>query len=463
MEDKIAVKMIELYDFQKAASDYIYNRLINGKPVIDCSVVGAGKTFISLYSILKTAKKFVIVCPKIVISHWKEQVDIYDNLKCCLGVINYEQLKIGNSELFKDNKWTVTDTIILFDEAHRLKGYKTMISNLLLSINLSENIPYLLSATIADSPMAFVNVAKAFGYTCNEYAFLMKFGYKKNKFKGLEFDNNPVHLIRLHNIIFYEKDHPGVRITYDMIDVLVNRINDVKLVLIEDVYKKINKLYLILDDLKISSSTNNVDYLLEAENILLSNTTDIKALENLECEINICVESPLVRRLRLKQLIEMIKSKLIVPNILNDLNNGMSVVVMFNYSASIKILSTILSEHKVGIISGSSSNRDEVIRKFQNDELRVLIVNIKAAGVGISLHDKVGKHPRISYISPSDNIYDLQQALGRIYRTGCSSDVKQNIITVRGSVEEEVYENYIYKLSNMNKILDGNTKNIITF
>jgi hypothetical protein len=67
-----------LYDFQLNTANFIINRLNNKKPILDCSVVGSGKTFISLYCLLKTEKQFLIICPKIVISHCKNHINHYD-------------------------------------------------------------------------------------------------------------------------------------------------------------------------------------------------------------------------------------------------------------------------------------------------------------------------------------------------------------------------------------------------
>jgi SNF2 family DNA or RNA helicase len=130
---------------------------------------------------------------------------------------------------------------------------------------------------------------------------------------------------------------------------------------------------------------------------------------------------------------------------------------MFNYTSSIELLYKILmkNNYKCEIINGNTKNKDEIINNFQTDKLRILIINIKAAGVGISLHDITGKHNRVSFISPSENIYDLQQALGRIYRTGTKTNTIQYIVTIKNTIEENVYYTYIKKLINMNKILDG--------
>jgi Rad3-related DNA helicase len=218
-------------------------------PVLDCSVVGAGKTFIALDVLNRVQRQFLIICPKIVITHWKEAVQQAQIEHLSLGVVNYEKIKFGNTEYFNDKyEWNLPqNSIVIFDEAHKLKGYQTFNSKLLLNLPTHIATPYLISATIADSPIAFVNVAKAFKICTNEYKFLYSFGYSRNALKAWEFDKNPEHLQRLHNIIFNIQNHPGVRITYDKISILT-KTNTVKLMPIKDTYEKISHLYELIEE-----------------------------------------------------------------------------------------------------------------------------------------------------------------------------------------------------------------------
>jgi len=460
-----------LYDFQKNASEFIINRLKNKKPVLDCSVVGSGKTFIALYSLLQVKKKFIIICPKIVITHWKNNINMYNLDELCIDVINYEKIKFNKCNYYNNCNWFLPDdTIIIFDEAHRMKGYNTINSKLLLSLDINKYIPYLISATIADNPISFINVAKMLGYVKNDYSFLFQYGCKRGyENKGWIFNQDLTYLKKLHNIIFNIPNHSGVRITYDMINIL-NESNNIKLMFIDDIYNKISNLYKLIDNNNINNILNNniieynyTDIINKIQEILLINTSSNNNIindilfENIE-EIIIKNElNILVRRLRLKQLIELLKAKLILNNIIDSYNNGASIVIMFNYTFSIELMYKILKQknYDCEIINGNTNNKDEIINKFQNDKLRILIINIKAAGVGISLHDITGKHNRISFISPSESIFDLQQALGRIYRTGTKTNTIQYIVTIKNTIEENVYYTYIKKLINMNKILDG--------
>ena len=86
---------------------------------------------------------------------------------------------------------------------------------------------------------------------------------------------------------------------------------------------------------------------------------------------------------------------------------------------------------------------------------KIIICNIKAGGVGISLHDKTGERPRASLISPTWSSIDLQQALGRIHRAGGKSKSLQRILYVANTIEEKIADKIKDKLKNINTLNNG--------
>jgi SNF2 family DNA or RNA helicase len=113
--------------------------------------------------------------------------------------------------------------------------------------------------------------------------------------------------------------------------------------------------------------------------------------------------------------------------------------------------------HTDSIVYGEQTyeNRIRIIEDFQSNKTNIIILNIKAGGVGISLHDVYGGHPRISIISPTWNSIDLVQAMGRIHRAGGKTKSLQRIIYVANTVEERIAEKLKTKLKNINSINNG--------
>ena len=94
------------------------------------------------------------------------------------------------------------------------------------------------------------------------------------------------------------------------------------------------------------------------------------------------------------------------------------------------------------------------IEKFQNNETDLIILNIQAGSLGISLNDTHGV-PRIALLSPSFSSTDLQQALGRIYRAGSKSAALQRIIYCAHTVEEVICNRLKKKLQFLPELNDN--------
>ncbi len=96
-----------------------------------------------------------------------------------------------------------------------------------------------------------------------------------------------------------------------------------------------------------------------------------------------------------------------------------------------------------------------MIEQFQQNKKNIIIVMIQAGGVGISLHDIHGGHPRMSIISPPWSGQDLKQALGRIHRAGSKTPAIQKIVYVAKTYEEQMCQIIKTKLTNIDALNDG--------
>ncbi|MFW5872287.1 MAG: helicase-related protein [bacterium] len=160
-------------------------------------------------------------------------------------------------------------------------------------------------------------------------------------------------------------------------------------------------------------------------------------------------------RLRARQKIELLKVPLLV-EMANDLmEDGNSVVIMVNFSETIRAMSKQLNTKCIIWGENKGTERQDNIDAFQSDKERVILVNIYAGGVGTSLHDVNGKYPRVALISPNDSAPVFKQALGRVHRDGAKSKSQQRIIFIANTVEEDVCNNIKMKLRSMEMINDG--------
>jgi superfamily II DNA/RNA helicase len=159
---------------------------------------------------------------------------------------------------------------------------------------------------------------------------------------------------------------------------------------------------------------------------------------------------------KLKQEIEFRKVPIFIEQAQLYLDEEKSVIIFVNYLDTLHILAQEL-DIKCKIYGDQSmEKRQEAIDLFQSNEERIIICQIRAGGVGISLHDLHGGHPRVTLINYPDSASDLLQALGRAPRAGAKTAVLQRIIFVANvDYEKKIMQNINKKLANISAINDG--------
>jgi hypothetical protein len=143
--------------------------------------------------------------------------------------------------------------------------------------------------------------------------------------------------------------------------------------------------------------------------------------------------------LRARQEVELLKVPLFQQMTMDGLAEGNSVVIMMNYAPTIAALSERL--HTVCLITGTvtGDQRQDNIDAFNEDTEHVILLNIKAGGLGIGLHGHEGGRPRLALISPTPSGIDLKQAVGRLPRAGGVHSI-QRIVFAAGTIEERMNE-----------------------
>lgn len=215
---------------------------------------------------------------------------------------------------------------------------------------------------------------------------------------------------------------------------------------------------------------------------------------------------------RLKQEIELRKIPIFIEQAQELLDNGKSVIIFVNYLATLRILSTELNitckiyggkkkdelassdddvdagddvdsdvETNIDVCDKLDTNveeesvdanitqavleklpiqtleqRQHAIELFQSNQEKIIICQMRAGSVGISLHDLDGNHPRAVLLNYPNTATDLIQAMGRAHRSGGKSPVLQRIVLVANvPYEERIKKNIDRKLANVSAINDG--------
>jgi superfamily II DNA or RNA helicase len=121
--------------------------------------------------------------------------------------------------------------------------------------------------------------------------------------------------------------------------------------------------------------------------------------------------------------LELIKTECFVHNI-KETEITHKNVAFVNYTDSARQLMRDLAHLNPVFIGGSTSGkrREQMITKFNTDDsVRLIVCNTRAICCGIDLDDKQGDRPRAVYISPGFDYVSMLQAIGRVYRIDSKS------------------------------------------
>jgi superfamily II DNA or RNA helicase len=431
--DKIKNKLLP---YQIQHTENIVRIIKNNKACLDASDTGTGKTYSAIAACKILNYHPIIICPKTVKYTWKNVCEYFD-VKPEL-IVNYEKLRTGsgydnfkvvkNAQKKLDYEFIAANgTIFIFDEAHRCANLNTDNCKILMAAKKTPTPILLLSATIADFPEKF----KPFFYVLN----FINTSQIRNINLSIE------KYMRIVEEWIYRDKRPMVRIHTMLYPDRASRM-------------RIDVLGDLFPETQITATPYNLDEKrkeqIERE---YKNLADI--LQEIRDKKSTDKQNPLVYIMRAQQNIEALKIPLFVELANDYIYNKYSVVIFVNFTSSLEKLCELL--HTESKIYGEQTleERNLIIDNFQKNKTNIIICNIKAGGIGISLHDIEGNHPRVSLISPTWSSIDLIQALGRIHRAGGKSKSLQRIIYAAETVEDKIADKIKLKLANINSINNG--------
>ena len=436
----------KLYDYQQNHTNRLINILRINNAVLDASDTGTGKTYCAIATAKFTKKRPIIICPKSVISAWEIVAKLFDVKP--LMIVNYETLRLGKMyshfndrvknkyiKLFtkKDNKnteyrWNIPDDcFFIFDEVHRCSNLLTYNARIMYAAKLTNKPLLLLSATIADYPNKFLFFTYILNFIDPEQQKDSKiefYHYLNIMNKWIERDSKP--MVRLHHMLYPDR---------------ASRIR------IADLGDKFPETQISAESYYMGKK--------KSESIEKEYKSIAKELDNLESKTREDKKNPLVKIMRAHQKIELLKVATFVELASDYMHNGFSVVIFVNFTKTLETLCKMMNTKNMIYGQQTIKQRNDNIKKFMTNKEKIIICNIKAGGIGISLHDKGGKHPRVALLSPTWNSIDLVQALGRVHRANGKSKSLQRIIYAAKTVEEKIARKIQSKLLNISSINNG--------
>ena len=410
----------------------------------------------------------------------EEELDIEDaHLIIHDEIINKDKDKDKKQPIKGNRNFEFTfpkDAIIIFDEAHRCKNFKSMTSKMLISMknnNINKNKILLLSATIADKIICF----KPFGVV---FGFYNEVIYFKNWVRRLVGSIGPISTASQKDKIksvMAQKNNRSVNFYGSALAPLSHGTNH-----------NTNSSKGTIDDETILKIINNAIFPRYGSRIRIKELGNMFPQNQVTAQLYYCNNNdeinqqydiikaafeeyklkqtssgfPLAIILYARMKIELYKIPIIL-DVANDaLENGYSVVIFVCFKETLQQLAEQLNTTCLIYGGQTLEARNEEINRFQNNKINVMISMIAAGGVGISLHDLHGGHPRMSIINPSWNSIELKQALGRIHRAGAKTPALQRLIYCANTYEDKICEVVENKLKNIDMINNGEIDDEIT-
>jgi len=431
-----------LRPWQVGAVGKVVSSLKKWGAAVDGSDVGIGKTYTACGVARELDMDILVVCPKAVKESWKRVIKNHFKMwGKCAGIINYEALRMGKSDSViasyvkrrdtrrKEFVWKLPkNTLIVWDEAQKLKNAKTKNSETCMAALKSGYKMLFCSATMATNPLELRTVGQCiqlFKSSKQYYEWAYAHGVVRGRF-GMEFTGDKKALSKLSNDIFNNR---GVRLNRDTIpNFPESQITAECYEMDKEDQDKINKAY---DEMQLE--------LLKIERLLKKDKG----------------QTQMVAILRARQKVEMFKVPLIIEMAEEGIENGMSVAIFCNFTETINALSDRLKTKCIvnGVVK--DKDRQQSIDDFQSDKSRIILVNIAAGGAGLNLHDLNGNFPRLALICPSYSAVLMRQSTGRVWRDSAKTKSIQKIVFVANTVEEQVCNSVNQKLNNLDLLNDG--------
>jgi len=463
-----------LYGYQLEGVNFIEKQ--NGRALI-ADEMGLGKTVQALAWIQLHKEEVlpvIVVCPSSLKINWERETHRWTtdlNVEILNGqtpytpegdflIINYDILPYWEKTL----KMLYPATVII-DEAHytknnkakRTKSFKRLVKGV-------KNVIALTGTPIENRPIEIFNIVQAIDPTVfpNYISFVMDFCDAKRDRFGWDVSgaSNTLVLNRIlkESIMIRRKKKDVLK------DLPPKQMSKITLSISNhSEYKKAeNEFVQYLKDRFMSISAYDLDENVERELKQYAKDHEIEVedeltdddLEKIKREkIESAGRAPMFAKIEtLKQLAVQGKMKQIIEWIEDFLESDEKLVVFANHR---KVIDTLMKHFKGAVkIDGSVSmkKRQDVVDSFQNNpNVRLLIGNIKAAGIGITL--TAASNVAVIQFPWSPGI--LMQACDRVHRISQTKQVTIWNLVGEDTIEEKIIDLLIKKEKLIGEVLDG--------
>jgi len=436
--EEVVKEDLRLWDSQEECNTLSMNAFKAHPTILNTSVMGAGKTYLSLNVALELGLDVLVICPASLQRMWRRKAVTIKGINL-VDVISYEKLIGYKHECLTrgESGYTVTShlssllhqgTLVIMDEVAAIKNNKAKCHAAAhaVSSEVSRQFAvggrsrcYLMSATPFDKVPFSVSFLQLFGLTSHTKMHHFDQSDKEYELLGMQdvisqcASLDPAETKSITKGSYSEK----VTSTWCW-----------------ELYKRVLKPRLVF-----SASKPNI----EAKFLAYNGFYDMPEHEVGELRDAVSALQRVVRynretheakggslQLIQKALMRIAKAKVpLLGRVAYDKlssDPNAKVILFVEYKDSIAQLCDRLAVFSPRVLNGPTKvdDREAYVDKFQEDntESRLLIVHPVVGGAGLSLDDTTGNHPRFSWYIPTYRFIDLVQSSGRTHRGTTQSD-----------------------------------------
>ena len=150
----------------------------------------------------------------------------------------------------------------------------------------------------------------------------------------------------------------------------------------------------------------------------------------------VCCDPRLLKIDAAKSVKERAKLNLLMDMLPELVDEGRRVLVFSQFTSMLALIEKELLKHKLGyvLLTGDTQDREGVIRRFQDGEVPIFLISLKAGGVGLNLTAA----DTVIHFDPWWNPAVENQATDRAHRIGQTKKVFVYKLVVAGSIEEKI-------------------------
>lgn len=453
------------------------NFLVEKRKAILADQMGLGKSFTSIMAAEDLGITNLVLCPASLKTNWAREilsVNEQANITILSGskeepysqgfsskwlIVNYDIVyKKENYEKIKNGGF---ETVIL-DEAHYIKNHGSKRTKATLTLVAGIRNRFLLTGTpIMNRPEELYTLLKAIDHPLGAswYSYVLRYcGAYWRRTRKMKM--NP-HTGQMEEIKFL--DTSGATNLQELQTKLQPAyLRRTKEILGESLPAKIITNVLVdlskEDRKKYEIAWDEYMNYLENNPIIFSDMTEEERQQKME---NIIQARHLVELQKLKQVASHAKLERIVEDVQNIVEQGEKIIIFTQYTETLRNLRGEL--RKAGILAVTLSGEDDQnarqcsIDQFQrNQNVKVFIGNIKAAGVGITL--TAASTVIFADLEWTPALHE--QAMDRAHRIGQGRQVNVYYYIAKDTIEEHIMKVLGIKNEIINKILEGKKERI---